>query len=130
MPISSLRSRLGGPATAALLLAGCTQHAHSSPPSTHSSPPGRGHVTVISMPWTLAGVQGATIRVRWIAGGCLTLDRAQARETQRTVTIALLAFKYVSGPGEACPADAFLATTTLRLRRPLRARRIVHAPAR
>ena len=85
------------------------------------------HTRRVSVPWSLVQSEGRRLMIEFVSGGCESFDHAGATETNQQVTVAaydLLARK----AGEACTSEVIFARSTLALRQPLGARKLMHAP--
>jgi len=110
-------------------LLGCGGSTRSSAPRAISTLPARTPDGLVSIPWTLGGVHGDTVSVRYDDSDCgLRFARTDAVESSRTVTIAVYDHYQPLGPGVACAAVLRIATAPVRLRAELDGRTLVHAP--
>ena len=143
-------------ASAGLVLAvtGCSHSASAGPPALPpttagasldalrpSVPPGFAQVFpasvqrvtntagLISEPWTLAALHGATITVVFAGGDndCILPDGYALSSTATTVEVALLS-KDVKPHAQACSAAGLEGIGTITLDTPLGGRRLLHAP--
>ena len=85
------------------------------------------HTRLVSVHWSLFHAAGRQLTVQSVSGGCERFDHAGVKETDQRVTVAVFNL-LTRTPGEACTADAIMARSTITLRRPLGARKLVHAP--
>lgn len=84
-----------------------------------------------SVPWTLRGAVGRTIRVSWQSGTCLpgVAPHAHIRAiaTPHAVTIAVIARVAKAGPGSICAGVGLGGTLSTTLAHPIAGRTIKHA---
>lgn len=74
---------------------------------------------------------GRKILIQYTYRGCpgaYRFHRASARETDKSVTIKVLAHYRQPPPDTVCPAVAYLGREVVRLKRPLGNRKLRHAP--
>ena len=117
--------------TSALVgLLGCGGRTRSFAPRATSTLPARTTPDgLVSIPWTLGGVSGNTVSVRYNDSDCgYGFARTDAVESSKTVTIAVYDHYRPLGPGVACPAVLRIATAPVQLRAELDGRTLIHAP--